>query len=219
MKNKQPTSKQSGFTIIELMIAVLIAGILLAYGVPSMRTFIQNNRIESESQRLFTILKQARNNAIVTNTPSLVCRSTLAQTSVDGEGIECRIGGVDANDWALDLMMYSAMPGVVGPDALFENQQIQALAAGNAERQALLKTVSEAPNNGVEVTANRDDYVIRFNPDGSLDDEHESPYRFGICDDRDNAAFHGRYIEINSAGQIRLNRIEPDDPARGCSPT
>lgn len=184
-----------------------------------MKTFMQNNRIESESQRLFTILKQARNNAIVTNTPSLVCRSTLAQTSVDGDGIECRTLGIGANDWAMDLMLYSAMSGADddGPDALYENQQIQSLAAGNADRQAMLKTVSEAPNNDVEVTANQDDYVIRFNPDGSL--ANDPPYRFGICDDRDNPELYGRYIEINTAGQIRLTRIEPDDPERGCTPT
>lgn len=215
-------SKKSGFTIIELMIAVAVVSILLAYAVPSMQEFMRNNRIQGESQRLFTILKQARNNAITTNTPSFVCRSTRAQNNVAGGGIACRTGGIDNEDWALEIMMYTALSDSVvpAPNNRFQNQRIQRIeqgGAGNAKRQEMLKAVSEAPNNSITVTANRDDFVIRFNQDGTL--RNAAPYRFGICDNGANPEQYGRIIEINASGQIRLSQIEPSDEDRDCDPT
>lgn len=204
------------------MIAVAVVSILLAYAIPSMTEFMRNNRIQGESQRLFTILKQARNNAIVTNTPSYVCRSSESQTTVEGNNIRCLTGTIEEFDWALDILMYSALSDTVVPDpnARLQNQRIQRLAAftgeNNAYRQEMLKTVSDAPGNNIRVTANINDFVIRFNSDGSL--ENDAPFRFGICDDRDNPEQNGRFIEINQAGQIRITRIDVTDPDRGCEP-
>jgi len=56
MKTYRFRSKKAGFTLIELMIAVAVVSILLAYAIPSMTEFMRNNRTQTESQRLFTIL-------------------------------------------------------------------------------------------------------------------------------------------------------------------
>jgi len=122
-------------------------------------------------------------------------------------------------------MMYSALSDseIRGPNARYENQRIQDIRDAdetnpdNDRRQEMLKASSKTPNNSIMVTANRNDYVIRFNPDGTLD--NDAPYRFGICDDTANPEQYGRIIEINTAGQIRITQIEPDDDDRGCAPT
>lgn len=52
--------RAQGFTIIELMIVLLIAGVLLAVGIPSFQTMIKNNRIVSTTNELLGAIKFAR---------------------------------------------------------------------------------------------------------------------------------------------------------------
>lgn len=54
---------QTGFTIIELMIAIIILSIALAWGVPSFQTLIQNNRLVSQTNQLTSLLALARSEA------------------------------------------------------------------------------------------------------------------------------------------------------------
>ncbi len=56
--------KNQGFTIIELMIAVLVAAITLTLGVPSFVSSIQNNRLTSQLNSLIGSLNYARSEAV-----------------------------------------------------------------------------------------------------------------------------------------------------------
>ncbi len=56
--------RQSGFTIIELMITVTVAGILLAVGIPSFQELIKSNRLTTQTNSLLTALHLARNEAV-----------------------------------------------------------------------------------------------------------------------------------------------------------
>ncbi|MDX1692194.1 MAG: GspH/FimT family pseudopilin [Ketobacteraceae bacterium] len=55
---------QQGFTMVELMITLAIAGMLLAVGVPSMRAMIQVNKVAAESRAMVTALNYARSEAV-----------------------------------------------------------------------------------------------------------------------------------------------------------
>lgn len=57
-------NRQSGFTLVELMVTIAIAAILLGVGVPSFRTVIENNRIAAASNDVVTGLQYARSEAI-----------------------------------------------------------------------------------------------------------------------------------------------------------
>ncbi|MFQ5660927.1 MAG: GspH/FimT family pseudopilin [Gammaproteobacteria bacterium] len=56
--------KQSGFTLIELMVAVTVAGIVLAVGMPSFAYLLKNNRISTQANAVIASLNQARNETI-----------------------------------------------------------------------------------------------------------------------------------------------------------
>ena len=51
---------QSGFSLIELTFVVVIAGLLLAIGIPNFRDFIRNSRNAAESNDLLTGINVAR---------------------------------------------------------------------------------------------------------------------------------------------------------------
>jgi type IV fimbrial biogenesis protein FimT len=59
--------KQTGFTLIELMIVIVIMGITLALGIPSYTTWIANTQIRTGAESLFNGLNLARTEAIRRN--------------------------------------------------------------------------------------------------------------------------------------------------------
>jgi type IV fimbrial biogenesis protein FimT len=65
-----------GFTIIELMIGLAVAGILISFAVPSFTASIQNNRMATQINELHAALSLARSEAIKRNNNATVCRSS-----------------------------------------------------------------------------------------------------------------------------------------------
>jgi len=58
-----------GFTIIEIMIALGIAALLMALGLPAFRDFLANNKIRNLAENLQSSLNVARSEAINRNQP------------------------------------------------------------------------------------------------------------------------------------------------------
>ncbi len=61
------SQRQTGFTIVELLITLFVASILLAIAVPSYQTLIRNNRLTSQINTFVTSLQYARTEAIRRN--------------------------------------------------------------------------------------------------------------------------------------------------------
>lgn len=66
---------QSGFTLLELMLVVTIAGVLLAFGVPAMGNFFRNARITGAANDVMAGLHFARSEAIKRRLPVTLCTS------------------------------------------------------------------------------------------------------------------------------------------------
>jgi len=203
----------NGFTLIELIVTIAIISILAGIAVPSFQNTIRKNRIDTEAQRIFIALNRARNNALTTNSPSFVCRSTNAQTQLNS-GISCRTGGLGALDWRTDLLVYTTLPNLLlnAPNSRFQNQRIQVVSGGGGTNDIRLQMLQ----NSIVSTANRNDFVLRFNPDGTM--QNTAPFRIGICDDSANGEEYGKLIEVNGSGQIRLFSVDPGDSSRNCTP-
>lgn len=71
-------SGQRGFNVYELMLALTITGILMAFGVPSLRDMTLRQRVTASTQDLQLDLTLARQEAITRGSPVSVC------TSADG---------------------------------------------------------------------------------------------------------------------------------------
>lgn len=80
---------QRGFTLVELLVTIAVAGILLAIAVPNFRTFLQDSRAISQANLLVQALNVARSEAIKRDVPIDVCPSA--------NGTTC--GGTWAQGW------------------------------------------------------------------------------------------------------------------------
>ena len=64
MAQMQRNKQQKGFTLIELMVTLVVAGILLALGVPSYVDWIRDSRMDTATRSLAGVIKQARSEAV-----------------------------------------------------------------------------------------------------------------------------------------------------------
>jgi type IV fimbrial biogenesis protein FimT len=84
MKVGRTSAGTTGFTLPELLIVMLIAGILITIGVPSFKYVTTANRISSEVNGLLGDLQFARSQAIKAGLPVTVCSSTDQATCNGG---------------------------------------------------------------------------------------------------------------------------------------
>lgn len=88
---KFPAKASAGFTLMELIITLLIVGVLVTLGVPSLKTFMQNNRLIAASNDLVSAMNIARSEAIKLNKRVSVCESS--------DGKSCTTTGKWENGW------------------------------------------------------------------------------------------------------------------------
>ena len=84
----------NGFTLIEMLVAVLILGVLLLVAAPGFSDLISNNRMVSEVYVLRATLSHARSEALARRAPVVVCPTT--------DGLAC----ADSNDWSTGYMTF-----------------------------------------------------------------------------------------------------------------
>ncbi|WP_281645615.1 GspH/FimT family pseudopilin [Parendozoicomonas sp. Alg238-R29] len=68
--------RDSGFTLIEMIIVIAIVGIISVMAYPSMDGFIQRNSISSQTNELISLLQYARSEAVTRKADVQVCAST-----------------------------------------------------------------------------------------------------------------------------------------------
>lgn len=70
---------QSGFTLLELMLVVTLAGVLLGFGVPAMGAYLRNARITGAANDVMAALHFTRSEAIKRRQAVTLCTSTNPQ--------------------------------------------------------------------------------------------------------------------------------------------
>ncbi|NCF50357.1 prepilin-type N-terminal cleavage/methylation domain-containing protein [Gammaproteobacteria bacterium] len=91
---------QSGFTLYELLITVVIVGVVLSFGLPNLREFTQNSRMTGAANDLHAAFQVARSEAARAKTNITICASAnslAADASCGGTWDQGFIVFVDEN--------------------------------------------------------------------------------------------------------------------------
>lgn len=89
---------QKGFTLLELLFTLAIAGIVLALAVPALTQFTQNDRLKSLSMNLHFDLMLARSKSVERNIETIVCPSTNQTSCTASSFNQGWITGIDEDN-------------------------------------------------------------------------------------------------------------------------
>lgn len=143
------SSKQRGFTLIELMVVIIIAAILLAIAVPSFSTLIKRNNVDSLQSKFSSSLATARTEAASRNRIVTICGSANETNCTGGswnagwiifEDINNN-GVFDGTDVMIDVYrnsgQYTIHPKNAGDDNYISFNS-QGFMSGNAENRLFI---------------------------------------------------------------------------------
>ncbi len=181
---------QRGFTVAELLIVIIIAGVLAAIAAPNMSEFVKNNARATRVNTMVTALNYARGQAVTRNARVSLCRSTdfLACAAAGDFGVGWIVftdsnprGTVDAGT---DTVLRVFQPDMGGNATLMgvKNLVPIAMAGLSYENTGL----------GLDLAAAATDTVVSPNT------------VFRYCDDRGPP--EARAIVITPTGHPRLSR-------------
>jgi len=89
--------RQSGFTLYELLVTLLIIGVIVTVGVPNMAEFTQNSRLTSASNDLLSSFQLARSEAARSKTTITICASNNSLSAA------ANCGGTFNDGWIIFL--------------------------------------------------------------------------------------------------------------------
>lgn len=90
-KRVQIRCRDSGFTLIELIVTIVVAGIILAIAIPGFQPLIRSNLASTQAGDFMTFLSLARSEAVVRNQSVTICRSA--------DGVACSNSGGWDQGW------------------------------------------------------------------------------------------------------------------------
>lgn len=169
-------NSQLGFTLIELMIALVIGAVLMQVVAPGFQKMIKDNHVRSEVYALRAALNTARSEAITRRQSVIVCPGTLATGCL----------GAGAN-WADGILAFS------DPDG----GGVYVAPATNEDDDLIVVHFNEAPDYiNVRFDTNGGDPFVRFLPQGYTG----TTSTLEVCDDR--ALTDARGINISAIGFV-----------------
>ena len=179
--------KHLGFTLIEVLLVVTIAGILASVAVPAIGEFIKNNKVKSHMYNLLNSMNQARTEAVKRKAITTMCR--VADSSVATP--VC--GSSAANTWTNGWIIFEDVDG----DGVYE----PGAAAPNGPD--LMITRAPAANDPITIIANSiSNQNLQYKGDGTL---HETGIaRFAICDNRSPKEDYGRQVNVAMVGRASI---------------
>ena len=182
-KDLSQFNRMPGFTIIELMIAVALLGVLTAVAVPSFNTFIEKQKLRTDSESFAKALSFARAEAIVSLSQSVTVRwnTTASDIAINDTSVSPAIA-------------QTLSPGFV--------------AVMDGVTNEFLK-VTEYKDSGSVSADNDTDDTITFDSLGRLNGTDGSISTFAVvfCSERGGDK-HARRIEVAQTGRVALKLKE-----------
>jgi len=164
-----------GFTLTELMVTLVVAGILVTIAVPSFRGFLLSNRLTTATNDLVADFQVARSEAIKRAASTIVCKSS--------NGTSCTSGGSWSDGWI--VFVDTDGSGTWTQTAGMEDVRVR---------------THEALSSGLSIDDTAGPAVVVFNRQGALAPP-TSPGSYVICS---AALKKARTVELSVTGRTRV---------------
>lgn len=185
-------TKQSGFTLLELMITLIILGLMLGMGVPAMTQMIQSSNVSRVTNFLVRDFNLARSQAVDLNQTVTLCRRVTAST--------CHSGGAgNGANWQTSGWLVFTDP---------DNDRTPNSADNVLRDTAPLNNVVITHNSTAGATFNA---AFSFRPDGTIRDSNKktASVSMTVCPPSDDV--RGRQLYITERGDIRTRVADSGD--------
>lgn len=93
MDRMLPRAPESGLTLIEMMIVLVVLATTLSMGAPLFQSLLHNHRLHAEASRFLGAINLARSEAVMRNLPVSICPSAMATTG------KAQCSGTYAGGW------------------------------------------------------------------------------------------------------------------------
>lgn len=184
LANGLVTGRQTGMTLVELVITLVVAAMLATLVVPSFRAFVQNTRIATLSNDVVALVQDARSEAVTRGVPVVVCASP--------DGVDC--SGAWTDGWLAFLDLDNS-----GTRDIVKSKKTD--LCDPAAQECVVRFQRAHP--GVAMPTNViDDRSFAFLPTGFLNGGVEI---FHLCIDGTSS---GRQITIQASGQLVVEAME-----------
>lgn len=183
--------KSTGFTIVELMITLFIVGILLAVGVPSLKTFLQSNQLIAASNELVSALHIARSEAIKLNSRVSICESS--------NGATCTNSGSWENGWIVFVDANGDLNNTGEPCAAANTDCLLRIHDAFTDKQLTVEGIDGSDGDITSFT-----FTSRGMPK-TLNGTSESG-TFSLCSlDDDGNTINARAVVLSLSGRVRVS--------------
>ncbi len=184
-----PNSRSSGFTLVEMLVAISIAAILLAVAVPSFQGLIKRNATENLQSRLASALTAARSEAASRNIVTTICSSDDGATCV-------------ADKWSSGWILFTDLDA----DATKDNNE-EILQTFQNKNGYFIAFKNEA-NNDID--------SISFTSQGFI--RNDTRAYASICDP-DKKSDYTRGLSIERSGRVMKAKTIAFDKGDGSTPS
>jgi type IV fimbrial biogenesis protein FimT len=179
-------ARAGGFTLVEMMMALVVLAVLLAVAAPGFSELIKNNRMLSQVYGLRAALNGARSEALAQRNFVTLCRSA--------DGASCSTGSGDWNTGFIAFLDENGNGAADDPNApLFLSK-----VTDEDELQVSYRyTVGGGSGNWVQFDSRG--YAAK-----------DSQGTFTVCDIRGPG--HARGLSVSAGGVVSAVELDPNDP-------